>query len=475
MLQRLLKKWNDLPVEVKASIAFFIASVCTQGVAYITTPIYTRILSTDEYGQVSVYFTWMQVFGILAMFCLSNGVFNNGMIDFEEDRDGYSFSMLVLSNVITIIFGVLIVLFYPFLHDYIGIEMPLIVVMLVCFLFQPAYNFWYARQRYEYKYKATLIITMLSAVISSAGAIVAILLNPENRLYGRILGAEVPLIILYIFFYMYLATKSGFKVKTGYWKYALVFNLPLIPHYLSTYLLSSSDKLMISSLVNDSATAYYSVAHSVAAVVIVFWSAVNASLVPYTYRKCKAKDYDSLSKVTLPILVGFAVVCVLLILLAPEVVCVMSTENYQEAIYVIPPIVGGVFFQVHYYMYANVLFYYKKASSVMWGSLAATVCNIILNFFFIREYGYIAAGYTTLICYLIQASIDYIALRKVVKKNVYNMKGIGLLSLALGVIAIFSNMLYGYTLIRYILILIIVGLGFCGRKKIVKIMRTIKE
>ena len=81
-----------MPQGVKASIAFFIASLITKGIGYITTPLFTRLLSAEEFGQVSVYLTWMQVFGIVAMFCLSYGVFNNGMVDFSEQRDEYSFS-----------------------------------------------------------------------------------------------------------------------------------------------------------------------------------------------------------------------------------------------------------------------------------------------------------------------------------------------------------------------------------------------
>ena len=50
------------------------------------------------------------------------------------------------------------------------------------------------------------------------------------------------------------------------------------------YLLSSSDRIMISNLVNDSATAYYTVAYSVASIALIIWNAVNSSLVPFTYE-----------------------------------------------------------------------------------------------------------------------------------------------------------------------------------------------
>lgn len=471
-----LDKIKKLPSSAKASIAFLFSSIITKGIAYITTPIYTRLLSTEEYGQVSVFLTWLQIFGIIAMFCLSMGVFNNGMLDFPMRRDQYSFSMLILSNTITVIFSVILFLIYPAIRNWVGMDYPLLALMTGVFIFQPAYNFWVARQRYEYKYKYVVLWAIVSAIVSPIVAIVLCLNSkPGNRLYPRLFGAEIPLVLIYIGFYIYLSKKSHFKVDFTFWKAALVFNLPLIPHYLSTYLLNSSDRIMISRLVSDSATAYYSVAYSVAAVATIVWSAVNGSLVPYTYEKCRDRNYKAISKVTLPILSLFAVVCLFVIMLAPEVIAVIATKDYREAIYVIPPIVGGVFFQVQYYIYANVVYYFKKPKYVMFASVTATLLNIILNYVFIKMYGYIAAGYTTLFCYIVQALIDYIAMRKVVKEEVYNMRYILWLSIAVIAIALISNSIYDLPIIRYFIVFAIVVIGTVKRKDVARIVLDIRK
>lgn len=460
---------------MKASIAFFMSSLVTKGIAYIVTPIYTRLLSPIEYGQTSVFLTWLNLFGIIAMFCLYCGVFNNGMIDYPERRNEYSFSMLIFSNIITICFSVILFCVYPLCKELIGIDWHLLVLMCILFVFHPAYSFWTARQRYEVKYKYTVLWTIISALLSPVVAIISILIFDENRLYARIFGAEIPLLIIYIGFYIYLGIKSQWKIDTSYWKAAFLFNLPLIPHYLSTYLLGSSDKLMISRLVSDEATAYYSVAYSVASVVTIVWSSINSSLIPYTYENCKKKDYDAISKITMPILTMFAAICALVIMLAPEVVAVMATKDYVEAIYVIPPIVGGVFFQVQYYIYANIVYYYKKPKYVMFASVGATVLNIILNYIFIPIYGYIAAGYTTLICYLFQASMDYFALKKVVDEQVYDMRYIGVLSLIMILVALLSNLIYDWAIIRYAIVVIVVLLCICFRKNIMKMFLNLKK
>ena len=457
---------------VKASIAFFIASIVTSGISYLVTPIYTNLLTTDEYGKTSVFMTWLQVFGIVAMFCLSYGVFNNGMCDYPDKRDDYSFSMLILSNIITLAFFGVLLAVYPLISQFLKLEIPLILLMLAVCFFQPAMNFWVTRQRYEYKYKAVFIWSLIRAVLSPLTAVVLMLNTSEgSRLYPRIFGAECSLIVIYIGFYVYLGIRNKWKINTKYWKQAFLFNLPLILHYLSTYLLGSSDKIMISHLVSDSATAFYSVAYSIAAIAAILWSAINSSLIPYTYEKCKENKLEDINKVTLPLMALFAVGCVIVIMLAPEAVRIMATNDYMEAIYVIPPVVGGVFFQVQYYIYANIVYYYKKPKYVMIGSLTAVVLNIVLNYIFIKQWGYMAAGYTTLFCYAVQALIDYIAMRKVVGRSVYNMKVVIALSAAVVAVSIASVFVYDNTIVRYSILSAVIILIIVFRKKIIAALK----
>ncbi len=470
MIKKIKNTLNSLSPGVKASTAFFIASVVVKGISYITTPFFTRLLTDTEYGRVSVFYTWMQVLGVIAMFNLSSGVFNNGMVDYPEKRDEYSFSMLVLSSIITVSFGVVFFAFLPLTKSVIGVSIPLLILMFVIFLFQPAYSFWTSKQRYELKYKATVIVSIAIGIISPLISILAIAFSKNDRIYARLFGAEIPLILIYFVFVFIIAKKSKFRLETKYWKGALLFNLPLIPHYLSVYLLSSSDRIMIDNMVGSAQAGYYSIAYSVASVATIIWSAVNASLVPYTYERCKKNDYKSISNVTIKMLYVFAAACFAVILLAPEVVRVLATEDYYEAIYAIPPIVGGVFFQVQYFVYSNILYYHKKPKYVMYSSVTATVVNLALNYVCIKKFGYLAAGYTTLFCYMLQAFIDCIAMKKVVGHFVYDMKKIITLSGIVVVTALTSNLLYAYVAVRYSILGLILLCAILFRKKLMAII-----
>ena len=470
------KKLSD---GVKASVALFVASLVTKGLAFITTPLYTRLLSTTEYGQVSIYYTWLQCFGIIAMFCLCYGVFNCGMVDYSDARDEFSYSILVLSNIITICFTGILLCLYPLIQEFVKIQIPYIILMCITFFFQPAYSFWAARQRYELKYKYTFLASIIIAIISPAISIFCLITNENgDRFFTRIFAAEIPLLVIYIVFYIYLGVKARFKLNTKYWKEIIVFNLPLIPHYLSTYLLNSSDKFMISYYIGDDATAFYSVAYSIASMALVIWTAVNGSLVPYTFENLKKDRYEKINKITIPLIAVFGIGCFGVILLGPEIMKLLAPGSYSEAINAIPPVVGATFFQAQYLLYSNVIYFYKKSKYVLLGSITSVTLNIILNMIFIPIFGYLAAGYTTLIGFTCQAIIDFFGMKKACNKEIYNTKIIFLLSILIFSISIISLFLYKYIWVKYTILLFLVIFAIYYKNKIMsffKIMRSKEE
>lgn len=60
-MNKLLVKYRSIPVQVKASLWFLICAFLQKGISFITTPIFTRLLSTSEYGQYNVFNSWMNI------------------------------------------------------------------------------------------------------------------------------------------------------------------------------------------------------------------------------------------------------------------------------------------------------------------------------------------------------------------------------------------------------------------------------
>ena len=126
-----IKKIEKLSAPAKASFVLMLTQLIQKGLAVITTPIFTRLLTTAEYGQVSVFFSWYEILVIFSGFCLSKGVFNNGMLDYKDDRDCFSLSLYSLSLLISLVVGSCIIIFSKYVWNFMNLPMNLIVFMVL--------------------------------------------------------------------------------------------------------------------------------------------------------------------------------------------------------------------------------------------------------------------------------------------------------------------------------------------------------
>ena len=111
----------------------------------------------------------------------------------------------------------------------------------------------------------------------------------------------------------------------------------------------------------------------------------------------------------------------------------------------------------------------------MLASIVAAIINIILNIIFIPLFGYIAAAYTTLIGYIGLSIMHYIFMKKVEKNKIYDIKFITMISLVLIILSFIIMVLYKYIIIRYLIIIIIISLVIISKKRILYIMKKLKE
>lgn len=448
----------------KASIALLLSNLILKGLSMISGPIFTRIMSTDQYGMVSNFTTWQGLLGTIITLNLAAGVFNNGMLEFKEDRDSFQASLVLISTTTAFIFLGGYFLFPNQFCEFLDIDNSLCFLMFVYFLFTPVYGYWSARQRYEFRYKMLFLLSIGTAVISLIASVIAVLMAPAARAAtAKIVASELPNIILGAFFYIYIVYKSKLKINFRYISYALKFNLPLIPHYLSMYVLASSDRVMITKLVSNTATAIYSVSYTVGMVINIFWQSIDASIAPWIYERMSTNDKEDIRRRTFQILAIIMVACVLSCLFAPEIIWILAPKEYYSGIYVIPSIAASSFFIAAYSIYMRIELYYKKTVFAMTATTLAAMLNLILNYFFIEKYGFIAAGYTTLVCYLFLTLFHYLNVRKQGFDDYIDNKRILLLSVLVVLCSFGINFLYGIPALRWITIIILLIVCFVKR------------
>lgn len=478
-MKKLVNKYDSLSAPVKASIWFTICNIMQKGISMITVPIFTRLLTAEQYGIYSIYQSWYSIIGVFATLNLYYGVFNNGMIKYEKDKNNFTSSIQGLTTTVTAILLIIYLLSIDFWNEKLGLTTLLVLVMFLDLFFTPAYSFWSARQRFEYRYKNLVFVTLFITISSPIIGIASVILS-TYKVEARIISFVLIQICVGIFFYSLNLYRGKSFFNKKYWIYALKFNLPLIPHYLSQSILNQSDRIMISSIIGERQAAIYSVAYSVSTLMLLVTSAINSSFIPYTYKCIRDKNYIGLKDSASFLITLVGVSSVLIISFGPEIIRLFAPMEYFEAIWVIPPVAISVYFMFLYPIFGNIEFYFEANNFVMWASIGGAVMNIILNFIFIKQFGYIAAGYTTLFCYILFAFGHYLFMKKLLSQklpdtHIYNIRYIFFFSLVLLIAMFLIVAVYPYILIRYTIILVIfIGL-FLNRKKIMDSIVIIKK
>ena len=97
----MIKKYKNLSVQARAAIWYTICNLLQKGILIIAVPIYTRILTTEQYGSYSVFLSWLEIFEIVATFRLSWEGYMVGLTKYSDDRDRYTSSIQGLGFTIT--------------------------------------------------------------------------------------------------------------------------------------------------------------------------------------------------------------------------------------------------------------------------------------------------------------------------------------------------------------------------------------
>lgn len=482
-LIKLKEKFAELPLPVKTSMVYVIFSVLQKGISFFVVPIYTRLVSAEQYGVYSTFLSWDSIICIFSTLNMWNYQFNNGMTKYENNRDGFTSALTGLSWAVTGgVFTVLWIIKDWFLK-FSGLSIELLIIMFIGLLLRPAYEYWCSRQRFEYDIRKYIFSALAIAVATPIISIIFITLYKKmcwsNTGTALVLGKSLSAGVVYFIVVLLIVRKNNKVYDKAIWRYAISYSLPLVPHFLSTVLLGQCDRIMISKMCGYDETAIYSVAYSVGAVMIIFNAAIMDSIIPWTYQKLKVQNYDKMPLVSSVSLIIIAGINLLVSLCAPEIVSFMAPEEYKIAMYVIPPVAISNVFIFLYNLYANIEYFYEETKMVAKASIISAVANVILNYIFIKKFGFLAAGYTTVACYMIYALCHFMFSKKILKKNgvtnsVYNNSLLWAIAGGSLTLSILVTQLYQYLWLRILIIVFSFVLVIAFRKRLIALFLRVK-
>ena len=439
----------------KAGTWYTISNFLLKGVGFITTPIFTRLLTKGEYGEYSNYTAWLSIIAILVTLEMSGCVYR-ARYDYEDDFDGFLSSIIACGSLITLICYLIVCLFMSFFVKIFDMDAVYIHFMFFNVLLSPALTIMQAKHRILQKYKSFVAVSVGSTIVSTLVSLAGVYFC-KDRLFGRIAGMTIPLLIVYLAAYIMMMAR-GKKFYVGeYWKYAVGISLPLVPHLLSNTILGSSDRIMIKQMCSAQDAAVYSVAYSCGMIISILFTSLNQAWEPWLFDRVHNKDNESVKKMSRFYLLFFVVLVMGCILVAPELIWFMGGKSYYEAVYVIPPVMAGYGCKFAYTFYVNMERFEKQTKYISIGTLISAAVNVILNFIFIPIFGYMAAAYTTLFGFILLLVLHYVMSKKLGLTDMYDNRFVFLMTAVMVVGGIALGGLYLLPAYARWIIIVLIG------------------
>ena len=442
---------NNNVKALKSGVWYTAANFISKSIGFVTTPIFTRLLTKQEFGAYSNFMSWVAILSIIVTLNLES-TFIRARFEFEDSFDEYISSVLALSSVSCAVWILVMNLSARVTLPLMHMNACYMNGLMLYLFFLPAIHMYQAKERYYFHYKASVLISLL---IAGGTAFLSVLLVVcmDNKLNGRVIGTVLPVILTGCALYVLIFYK-GRRVVLPHWKYALAFCLPFIPHLLSLNLLNTMDRVMITDLCGETDTALYTLAYHCGLIITLLLTSMNSAFAPWVGEKLQSGEHEEIRAFSRKYIVLFLLFAVGVMLAAPEILFILGGRSYMEALYVMPPVAMGCVCQFLYVLFVNVEQFSKKTTGMALASMSAALLNYLLNAVFIRRFGYMAAAYTTLAGYLWLLLAHMYLVHRLGFGDIYDYPFVGRAAAVMMAVTVLVNGLYGRTFLRYALIMV---------------------
>jgi O-antigen/teichoic acid export membrane protein len=384
--------------------------------------IYTRLLTPEQYGLYILAITTISITTSIMFEWL-----NRAMIRyFDEYRrkeslvEFYStvgLSLAGISILVLFIWYVMISLLTSWLT-------PKFVILLkiggLVLLTQAGYTIILALKRASRESSKYALYSILNA-LSKLGIAVAFLyllhLGPRGILWGMVISASS--IVLWEFYRLYTKELLHFSVcSKKLFKQLLSYGLPLTGVSMASLVLASADRYMIGYFLGAGDVGTYSASYNISNMSVQFLAGIlMLAAYPVIIQTFERRDENStkrlLTKTTAMYIISIMPIAFGITALSKAVGSMFLGESFQDAYRVIPWVAwGGFCFGLTQYIYKP--FELKKKTNILvYLVLVAAILNIILNLFFIPQFGILGAAYSTLISYVVYLLVTWVSSRRI--------------------------------------------------------------
>lgn len=359
----------------KASIFYLVGTLFNKGIGFLTVPVFTRILSVEDYGLVTTYNSWVTIAMMFISLALYMAV-RISFVDYQEKTEEVLSSILIF----TLLYGISLslIIYFVALRYISTFNYAMVAFCLLQALGSALIENISQFLMMKYRYKFRTLIMVLPNLTSTVLAIIIIRYILSSSLYlGRIVPSAVVTFIFGIVLALYFIYKGKFKFNKEYLLFSLKISVPLVLHGIALNILSQSDRTMITMIRGSRETGIYGLVYNFSMIATVITTAFEGIWVPYFVNKMNRKEYRDINAMAIKYIELMLVAMMGVILIGPEIIKILATKSYWKGITIIPPIVISNLLIFMYTLYVNVEHYYKKTVFISINTLIAAIINII--------------------------------------------------------------------------------------------------
>lgn len=425
MIKQFLKLFFKSENSAVAAIWYLFGTFLVQGINFFMIPVFTNLMSVSNYGMLSLCTMWVNIFCTFITLQV-HGSINNAILEFgEPEIDKYVSSIQFVELISFACFFIIGLIFNAFFSLILRIPQNIFLILLITSFFQSCIQLQLSKFIAERKHKKyfllSLIFTILTASLSVLGIIVQ---ESSTKYYGKIYGNFMSATIIGTFVFIDIVMHGKTFLKKEYVSFCLSLTLPLILHGLAQIILGQSDRYMLKMFAKngDYSVGIYSYAYTLGSIINVLWLAFNYAWVPWYYKKREINDSFSIKKIACYYFLIFTALTICFLMIAPEVIKIMTPKSYWNGINIIPLIVIGYYFMFLYSFPVNFEFYCKSTLWISVGTFFAAIINILLNYLLIPRYNEYGSAFATLVSYIALFIFHYIIARFVIKNYELNFR-----------------------------------------------------
>jgi O-antigen/teichoic acid export membrane protein len=387
---------------------YLIASVATSALGFISIPIYTRLLSPEDYGIVSIFMGIVGLLGSVMSFSADRSV-SRYFFDQKDELDFKRFvgTSSILGTVFFILNSFLLFLFADEFGNLIGLDknvvyliIPISAINIIGLTFEQIYG-------PLKKSKEVAVSSVVRVFLGFGFSVAFILLLGKDKFLGQIFGQILAGFCIVFFWIRLIKPYFKWSFDTSYIKYIFTYSVPLIPYALSGVIIEQFGKLAIGGSQGMSKAGFYNLALAVSSIVNIAIAVTHQAWNPYYFEYMNSKNYKQLDTdfvriFKLTILVAFGVAC-----FGKEIGLLLAKKEFSEALYLVPVFTIGYIFSQLSFAYIRNFGYTKKTQYMTITILVSGISNVILNVFFIKSFGELGAAISFVLSYVIMTVLAW--------------------------------------------------------------------